>query len=468
MTYPDRGRIRTGGRAAMWIAVLLSACLALLVGCAPANDAPETDETPTADLAHSATLMVEDLAAGDPATMYEAFSETLAGQLTEAQLSDAWQQGVQVAGEFRAVHDVSVREEGGLSVAEVIVDGEKQGLTVTLSFSASGEVEGVWFAPSPAVDETGEEATEAPLPEGVTQEEVEVGEYALPGLVTVPSEESMAHGPQAVVLLVAGSGPNDMDETIGAAGNAPLRDLAHQLAAEGIPSLRYDKRFHADPALVAEDETIQGEVLDDVTAALDLLASHPVAADRDIVVVGHSLGGMLVPAIVTENPGVAGAAILAGTPRSLWDVILDQNAAVIEQSGADEAAAAEQMQQVEAEIDRANSLTDPGADPVFGSLPAAYVVSLNELNLAEIAQTLRIPLLVLQGDADFQISADRDFEAWKEVLVDVPDVTYQLFPGLNHLFMETTGAEDMTDYDEPNVVAPEVSEAIVDWMTERW
>ncbi len=60
----------------------------------------------------------------------------------------------------------------------------------------------------------------------------------LPATLTLPSGEG--HFP--AVLLVAGSGPNDRDETIGP--NKPFRDLAQGLAAADIASLRYDKRTH--------------------------------------------------------------------------------------------------------------------------------------------------------------------------------------------------------------------------------
>ncbi len=306
------------------------------------------------------------------------------------------------------------------------------------------------------------------LPEGAEEIAVTVGEYELSGMLTLPDSGTEALAPDVVVLFVAGSGPSDMDETIGAAGNAPLRDLAHQLAEAGIPSLRYDKRYHAHPESYSDSDTISDEVLDDVSAAIELLEDHPGVAGRQIIVIGHSLGGMLVPAISAAHPEVAGAVMLAGTPRTLWDVIRDQNEAQLEAMDLTAEQKDQMLSQVNAEVERANGLSDPNADPVLGQLPAAYVVSLNELDLAETARTLDIPLLVLQGEADFQVSAAADFEAWRDVLDGVPDVTYQLFPDLNHLFMKTAGKADVSDYDPENVVAPEVCTAITQWMGARW
>lgn len=453
-------------------ALALAAALAL-GGCSSADDAAETPGAGSIDVADIAALestaqtMVEDLAAGDGSTIYAAASDQVTQQISEADLVEAWDQTVVGLGAYQSVRDTASQTEQDYVVVDVVADFAQGTVTTTLTFGPDGALEGVWFAP-------GEGSLAEPvaphveLPDGAVEVGVEVGEFALPGAITVPSEDAREGAPEAVVLLVAGSGPADMDQTIGASENATLRDLAFQLAGEGIASLRYDKRFFADPESATESSTIHEEVLDDVASAVELLGTHEDTAGLPVVVIGHSLGGMLVPAIVTDNAGVEGAVIMAGTPRTLWDLIRDQNELALSQSGASESEIAEQMIVVDAEIDRANALTDPSEPTILGSVPAPYVVSMNELNLAETARGLDVPLLVLQGDADFQVSAEADFKAWADVLSDVPDVTFELFPGLNHLFMSTTGASGISDYDPENAVAPEVSETIVEWMRARW
>jgi hypothetical protein len=64
----------------------------------------------------------------------------------------------------------------------------------------------------------------------------------LPGTLTLPRGK----GPFPAVVLVAGSGPEDRDETIGP--NKPFRDLACGLASQGIAVLCYDKRTLASTA----------------------------------------------------------------------------------------------------------------------------------------------------------------------------------------------------------------------------
>lgn len=82
---------------------------------------------------------------------------------------------------------------------------------------------------------------------------VGAGGVSLPARFVWPAGD----GRVPVVVMVHGSGPNDMDETIGP--NHPLRDLALGLARRGVATLRYDKRTCAFPSL-AEGITIEEEV----------------------------------------------------------------------------------------------------------------------------------------------------------------------------------------------------------------
>lgn len=77
------------------------------------------------------------------------------------------------------------------------------------------------------------------IPAEVVEEEMVLknGQIELPGTFTLPAR---CKDKVPAVVFVAGSGPNDRDETLGP--NKPFRDLAWLLAKEGIASLRYDKR----------------------------------------------------------------------------------------------------------------------------------------------------------------------------------------------------------------------------------
>ena len=75
------------------------------------------------------------------------------------------------------------------------------------------------------------------------EQEVMVGSgpLAVPGTLSIPKLPR----PCPAAVLLAGSGPNDRDETIGR--NKPLKDLAWGLASAGVGVLRFDKVTFAHP-----------------------------------------------------------------------------------------------------------------------------------------------------------------------------------------------------------------------------
>ena len=127
------------------------------------------------------------------------------------------------------------------------------------------------------------------------------------------------------MILVHGSGPHDRDETIGP--NKPFRDLAHGLASQGIAVLRYEKRTKEHPvrmAMSVNTITVKEETIDDAVAAFEALKSQEKIDPKRIFVLGHSLGGTLLPRIGKAKDGIAGFISLAGSTRPMEDLVLEQ------------------------------------------------------------------------------------------------------------------------------------------------
>lgn len=422
------------------------------------------------------------------------FSQELAEALSERDMKSAWKQAVQGLGEplgddaqsGEAGGNVSITAQasflnppasgseygsiadfGGYVITSAQIPYETKNVIVSISYGASGAVEGIYV--TYVLPETEPEATES-----YTEYEVSVGEgdYPLDGLLTLPN--GVEHPP--VVLLVHGSGQNDKNETIGAAGNAPFADIAHGLAEYGIATLRYDKRYYQYPELATDTVTIRDEVLDDVALAIHMLAEEERVDNERIYVLGHSLGGMLAPCIAQENSEVAGIISLAGSPRGLWEIVYDQNIAAIEAAELDASEREELAGMVQQEYGKVLELVadvrggEEGADASAGLSEALFGVSgyywasLAEIDTAAIARELSVPMLILQGSADFQVYPERDFAAWQTLLEGKENVAFRLFEGLNHLFMLSDGTMDAAEYDEEAHVAEEVIEVIAGWL----
>lgn len=294
-----------------------------------------------------------------------------------------------------------------------------------------------------------------------TEEEVTVGsgEWALPGTLTLPTDT----GRHFAVILVHGSGPNDRDETIGP--NKPFKDLAWGLASEGIAVLRYDKRtlVHGQ-SMDIDTTTLQEETIDDALLAVDLLKNHPQIDPANIFVLGHSLGAMAAPRIGEANSQLAGLILLAGATRPLEDVILEQVTYLtsLDPSPEGEAELAAVEEQVAKVKESTLSLDTPAAELPLGISPA-YWLDLQNYNPAQTAQSLEMPILVLHGQRDYQVSME-DFAGWQQALAPRPNVKLTSYPDLNHLFMTGEGRSTPEEYANPGNVAQVVVEDIASWL----
>lgn len=261
------------------------------------------------------------LVRGDFAGAARDFSAGLGAALPAAKLRETWAQVTGMAGAYRS-HGAPRRQTlRGQSVMVIPVVFAQRPLDFVTACDASGHLSAFYLlepsvvdAPPPVVASTGAD--------GVRVRPLDVPSPAGPlrGALTLPA----GTGPFPAVVLVAGSGPHDMDETIGP--NQPFLDLANRLARVGIASLRYDKRtFDYAPQTAANpDFTIDDEVTDDALTALHLLAQQQSIDPRRVFVLGHSLGAQMAPRIATRDAQPAGVIMLAAPARPFLDVIATQ------------------------------------------------------------------------------------------------------------------------------------------------
>ncbi len=280
----------------------------------------------------------------------------------------------------------------------------------------------------------------------------------LPGTLTVPAGD----GPFPAVLLIAGSGPNDRDETIGP--NKPFLDLARALESHGIASFRYDKRT----LVYGKNSRVDGvddEVTGDALAALQLLEKQPRIDNRRLFVLGHSLGGLMAPRIATRAPEVAGVILLAAPVTFDLDTVLRQMRYIL----GVQHASPEQTEQLLAPVLGARDAlahADPAHPPSgeFFHAPASYWLSFRGYDPVAVAKQLQRPLLILQGGSDYQVTPHDDFAQWQSAFAHDKRVTLREYPGLYHLFMPAGDPPSPSDYTKPGHVDPTVSNDIAQWI----
>ncbi|KYK24688.1 hypothetical protein AYK25_06105 [Thermoplasmatales archaeon SM1-50] len=390
------------------------------------------------------------------------FNDTLKTQTTPEQLQLIWNQIEATYGNFTEIISTRTTEEQGYSVVYVTCNYDKLGLLDTrVVFDDSQQITGFQFVPTDLSDEY--KPPSYANTENFTEYNVTVGEgtdWPLPGTLTLPRGD----GPFPAIVLVHGSGSSDRDETIGP--NKPFKDLAWGLATRGIAVLRYEKRtkYYASTIVnMLANLTVYGETIDDARAAVTLLQTIDKINRNHIYVLGHSLGAMLAPRIAQNNSNITGLIMLAAPTRPLTDLLLNQTIYLALLDG--NISEAEQAQ-IDSLRENISLITSHSLDPseIILGASAAYWYDLNSYNPVETALALHIPMLILQGERDFQVSYTDDFLAWQQAFVGNTNVTLIAYPLLNHLFIAGNGPPTNTEYNQPGNVDEQVVIDITNWV----
>ena len=446
------GALQSGGRL-----------LVLFVGLALMLFVPVTAST-ASDIEEAARALVVQVASGDLTNATARFNDQMRQALPPEKLGVVWAGLREQMGAYRGTGRVRTEEKGGLRIVHVVTEFENGDFDTRVVFDAAGNIAGLFFAP-----------IEQPAPAWVPPDYVHSDRFADQAMVIesagfrLPAVLSKPHGqgPFPAAVLVHGSGPHDPDETIGP--NKPFRDLAGGLASQGIAVLRYTKRT----LVLSQQErpsiaglTVDSEVVDDALAAIALLRRTPGVDPSRIFVVGHSLGGMLAPRIAARDGRLAGIVLLAANASPLETLALDQVRYIANLDGAvsdSEQAMIDRLGRSVEQI-RSPTLADTSIVDFLGTpIPGSYWLDLRTYRPVAAAAALGIPVLVLRGERDYQVSS-KDFVDWQVALDGMPNAAFKSYPDLNHLFIAGTGPPRPQEYMNPGHVGPEVVEDIGAWI----
>ncbi len=402
-----------------------------------------------------AEAFIDLLAAGEYEKAVADFDATMTRVMPASKTREVWEQVLKQVGTFKSRLSVRAESAGIYDIILVTCQFAKTKLDVKVVFDPQQKIAGLFFVPSQPEAEY--------RPPGYSdfsayqEEEVEFGlqGWRLPATLTLPK----GNGPFPALVLVHGSGPNDRDESIGP--NKPFKDLALGLASRGISVLRYDKRTKAHNSKFLDPKarfTIKEETVEDAGLAAAFLMQRPEIDSQRVFVLGHSLGGMMIPQIAEECHEVAGFISLAGATRPLEEMIVEQYAYIHDLDGRVTDKEKAEMDNLISQVDRIKSLkkadieTDRTA--ILGAFPE-YYLDLREYNPTEKAKSITRPFLILQGGRDYQVT-ESDLANWKKALKGKDNVVFKLYPSLNHLFISGSGTITPAEYQKPGHVAQEV------------
>jgi alpha-beta hydrolase superfamily lysophospholipase len=281
------------------------------------------------------------------------------------------------------------------------------------------------------------------------------------------------------VVIVAGSGPTDRD------GNNPLtagqintyKEVAHHLVSRGIAVLRYDKRGIAESAGLVSSETPPFDwFAEDVASCVEFLKSVEEVKSDSVFIAGHSEGGVLALMAAASGSEVTGLILLSTPGYSLRDTYRLQVGA---QGDALESMGVTGMKgRMLAALDDLYEAIRTGGpfDYSIYGLPQEYAAFYLPLDLqrefaegflsadsAELAGQVDVPICIIQGTADTQVSVDNAL-ALVASIGDPDKVEAHIIEGVDHVLKPTEG-EPLPYGDPSRRVSPEVLKAIEGFVT---
>jgi dienelactone hydrolase len=385
--------------------------------------------------------------------------------LPEKKLKSTWEDIIlKTSGVFKKIEKIKDHSKGKIKRFIVDLKFEKSIWKFKFSFNKTGSVDGFFASPekkkfvynSPSYADW----------KKFKEEKIKVGkgEWELPGMLSIPNGK----GPFPLVILVHGSGPNDMDESFPNSPNKVFKDLAWGFATKGVAVLRYDKRTKVYPLKVVKKGklTLMEETVNDVIIAFKQFETDK--RFKNIFVLGHSLGGYASPLIGRDLPKLKGIISMAGSARSLALISMEQvnYLSTLAPKLTDDHK--KQIKEIQRQVDftmsdKLNAKT-PKKDLPMGIGPAEYWLFLKSYKNMELAKTLKMPLFIINGERDYQVTVKGCFALWKKTLKDNKNVSFKTYAGLNHLFMKGEGKPNPQEYLKEGHVEKNVVEDIVGFI----
>jgi len=291
---------------------------------------------------------------------------------------------------------------------------------------------------------------------GWTEEEVVLHTATgdLFGTLTLPDSLSRPD----VVLIIAGSGPTDRNcnSQAGVHSNAYLM-LAHGLGAEGIATLRYDKRgvYKSMAAAPKEADLRFTTYSDDAAGWVSWIREQ----DRfgKIIIAGHSEGSLLGMLAAQESHADAYISI-AGAGENIGIILKKQLANLPEQTYGEACEAIDSL--------AAGQLVKKVNPALFGLLRPSvqpYMISWLELEPTEEIAKLAMPILIIQGTTDIQVETANAGLLHQAA----PEAKEVLIEGMNHILKEAPAdpSANRATYVKPDLpLHPDLLPAITNFI----
>lgn len=419
------------------------------------------DEEKKKTLEEKTKALTELLAKRDFDKFKESISEEFK-KATEGQDLDVFKMLEQELGAYKEIVKTEIETQNGYYLTDSTLQFEKGTVDQTIAFNGEMVADGVNYLnmKKDIVPEEGEK--EITLDAGTG--------YPVKGMIKMPKGEV-----KAGIVIVDGSGPNDMNMTLGQ--NKMMKHLSDQLAEKGFAVLRFNKRTYQYGKELAkigmQNKTlIKDEFIDDAAEGLKTLAKEQGIPTDKLFILGHSQSGSYLP-VINETAGnlAKGYIILSGTPTNIAELSKKQLEKVIEEGSenADEEQVKMMKQNIKTNdelLKKIETMSDeelnkPENYP-FG-IPGVYVKDLMKYDPIKLYNDSKLPIFIRIAEFDKQVPVS-ELELWKNGLDKNENDSIEEVKGANHMMQPSDGKTKLANLitDEYQKDAPIVSSVIDD------
>jgi alpha-beta hydrolase superfamily lysophospholipase len=270
-----------------------------------------------------------------------------------------------------------------------------------------------------------------------------------------------SNAPCPVVIIIAGSGPTDMDGNSIGTGltNNSLLYLARELAANGIASVRYDKRGigKSSAAGTKEEELRFDHYIDDASAWADKFAGD--TRFSKVIIAGHSEGSLIGMVAAKRSKAVKGYVSISGCGSPAYEILEKQLQSQPAQIQKESAEICKELRE-----GRTVAQVPFYLAALYRQSVQPYLISWFAYNPALEIAKLDIPVLILQGDKDIQVGV----EEAEKLHAAHPSSSLYIIKEMNHVLKHCDTMQQMAQlatYSKPELpIKPELVSHIVEFV----
>ncbi|TCJ02598.1 alpha/beta hydrolase family protein [Cytobacillus praedii] len=278
-----------------------------------------------------------------------------------------------------------------------------------------------------------------------TDEVVIQATYPLSGTLTIPIDSNPAF---PAILIISGSGKGDRDGNLKKMKINIYKDLADFLTLKGFVTLRYDKRGTSKSGGNFL-ETGLTDLIDDAVECIKFLRSHPKVDNNKIIILGHSEGALIAPAVF-KKISVSGLILLAGAAEPSKELLPRQNELAYAELNRKTGIKGwlirtfkitEKARKQNSKIINKIIHSDKEVMRLKGvKLNAKWLREIYAYNVCEYLAEVTCPVLAITGEKDIQVPPEHA-KLMAEMVKG--EAEWHTIPDMNHIFRKYEGQHTM-------------------------